>query len=484
MQTPVGTRPGHLGHGPCDARLDMAAPKLSTFKCPNCSAPLQIPPHETDIRCHYCGNPVHVERTKAPTMAMGPRPTNTVYLDPNAGKAVGWIIALSVGLPILIPLVIGLIALVGTAVHGRVMSLPTTCDANDSITISGKTFNGTGPVVVAGVNCKITIKDSHLKSDVVVKGGQNLELTIVNSTLEGSVAAIDLADVNSKLDISGKSEIKGKEGIRGGLNVEIHVKDSKITGEENGIVTKQNLKLIGTNVEISGTTAGIDGGNGADIELHQSKVTSPGVAVTGGINLDIDAEATTLDGGDTTVKGGVNLKLKLSKKSQVTSKKGTPVEGDTNLEITMDDSTIDGADTAVHGASNFHLTATKKSRVHANGTVLETETNPELVLDDSSVEGGDIGLEARLNAKVKVVKGARIYGNKIAIDAHQNMEIDLQGGTIESKGVAVQATFNSEVRAKKGTIKGGTAAFSFERRPNTFEVADTTITGPQKMGAN
>ncbi|MDB4998069.1 MAG: hypothetical protein JWM74_5501 [Myxococcaceae bacterium] len=462
----------------------MAAPKLSSFKCPTCSAPMQVRPDVSDLTCNYCGNSVHVERDKAAFTRMGASRGNTVYVNPNAGKQLVWIIVLTTVLPILIPIGIGVAALGKSLVGSRVMSLPATCDANEEMTISGKTFDGKGPVIIAGINCKITIKDSHLKSDIVVKGGQNLELKIINSTLEGSDAAIDLEEVNTKIDISEKSEIKGKDAIRAtNHNLEMTVKDSKIVGVDNGIIAKQGFKMKATNVEISGKVTAVDSGDNPELELHQVKITSAGTAVTANNNLKIEADGSSIDGGEVAVHAKYNFKGNLKKKSSIVSKKGIAVEADSNVEITLDDSTLDGGEVALRGPSNLHLKVAKKSRVHATGTAVEGDSNPEVTVDDGIIEGGDVAVTSKVNGKIKVVKGGRITAAKIAIDGKQNLEIDVQGGTIDSPGVAIAGTFNTQVRLKKGTVTGGTAAFAFDRKPNVLDVSpDSVVTGAQKIG--
>jgi hypothetical protein len=445
---------------------------------------MQVRPDVSDLTCTYCGNAVHVERDKAAFTRMGPSRGNTVYVNPNAGKQLVWIIVLTTVLPILIPIGIGVAALGKSVLGSRIMSLPATCENNGEMTVTGKTFDGKGPVITAGINCKITIKDCHFKSDVVVKGGQNLELKIINSTLEGSDAAIDLEEVNTKIEISEKSEIKGKDGIRAtNHNLEVSIKDSKIVGVDNGIAAKQGFKLKATNVEISGKLSAIEGGDNPELELHQVKLTSAGTAVIANNNLKIDADGSTIDGGEVGVHAKYNFKGNLKKKSSIVSKKGTAVDADSNVEITLDDSSLDGGEAALHGPSNLHLKVTKKSRVHATGTVVEGESNPEVLVDDGIIEGGDTAITSSVNGKIKVVKGGRITATKLAIDGKQNLEVDVQGGTIDSPGVAIAASFNTEIRMKKGTIKGGTAAFSFDRKPNVLDLGpEAVVTGAQKFG--
>src|SRR3954469_5246358 len=82
--------------------------KLSAQQCPQCSAPLEIGKSDTDVKCHYCGNTIFVERAKAPDPALQQPRAHTVYIDPRAGRVVSRIVWLAFALPLLVPLLVTL----------------------------------------------------------------------------------------------------------------------------------------------------------------------------------------------------------------------------------------------------------------------------------------------------------------------------------------------------------------------------------------
>src|SRR4051794_37701767 len=122
--------------------------KLSAQQCPQCSAPLDIGKTDTQVKCHYCGNTISVERAKAPESAVQlPRP-HTVYIDPRAGRVVSRILWLTFAIPVLLPLSITLGPwLVRRAKSAAGASFPATCSLNEELEISGATFSGPGTLI-------------------------------------------------------------------------------------------------------------------------------------------------------------------------------------------------------------------------------------------------------------------------------------------------------------------------------------------------
>jgi DNA-directed RNA polymerase subunit RPC12/RpoP len=415
----------------------MAPPKLSALKCPTCSAPLQVAPEQSDIRCQYCGNAIHIERQKAPTPGTVHVPANTVYLDPNAGKMVGRIILFSVLLPVAIPIVIALVSVGRSVTKSHVVSFPVVCGTNEEITISGKTFEGKG-TLITGDNCKLTIKDSTLKGDVVVKASGGIsDLKIINSKLEGATAAIEL-DGNTKVKISGKSEIKSPEvAINGKSNLNLTIEDSKVEGGEVAIKGTSSVDLVATKAQLLGKDAAIVLEGNGEITLKESTLkASEGAAITCGSNAKVTAEGSTVTG-ETAIKGESSLEMKLS----------------------------------------------KKSALKATGTAIETSSNCELEIEDSTVDSDDTAIHTTSNCKVKITKGGRVTGKSIGFDGTSNNDFVLQSGTLESGGTAIVGTSNIDIDAKKSTIKGGQNAFLLDSRPSKLAVVETQVLGAQVFDA-
>jgi hypothetical protein len=101
-----------------------------------------------------------------------------------------------------------------------VTSFPATCANNEELLVTGQTFTGKGTLIEAGPNCKLTIRDSTLKADVIVETKGNAELTITNSKLEGQEEALLLAN-HAKVTI--------------GANLELTVDDSVVESQRSGV---------------------------------------------------------------------------------------------------------------------------------------------------------------------------------------------------------------------------------------------------------
>jgi hypothetical protein len=424
----------------------MAVPKVTSLKCPSCSAPIQVPPNVSDIQCYYCRAPVHIERTKPPAHAPQFVIPNTVYIDPNVGKNVGAALAASVLPPLVLTLVIGGVSAFaalrgssgssgfGASGPRKVTSFPATCASNEELLVTGQTFAGKGTLIEAGLNCKLTIKDSTLKGDVVVEAKGNAQLTITNSKLEGQEEALLLAN-NAKVKIADKSEIVGAgTGIEGKMNIDLTVDDSKIRGGTSAIHSGNGLTLRATGAEIAAKRHALDLDLNADLNLRQTTVKAEEEAILATYNLKLDMDGSTVEG-STGLKSGVNPKLKV----------------------------------------------TKKSRLAGSDAAIDVESNLELTVDDSLVESKDVAVRAATNTKVNVVKQGKIKGGNAGISAGINTEIRMNEGTIESGGNAIEAKFNTEIDARRSTISGGKNAFAFERKPSALRLTETKVTGAQNF---
>jgi DNA-directed RNA polymerase subunit RPC12/RpoP len=408
------------------------ADKLTANKCANCHAPLTVAPDATVVRCQYCGNTMQVERAKPKVTRMaGPPPTNVIYVAPvRSGMATLMIVAFSI-----VPVLIAVGSVAFSSLRGHFVSLPATCAINESITISGKTFDGPGTAITAETNCKIKIKDSKIKADTIVEGKLNVEITLENSTLEAKKTAIVL-EHNGKVKLSGKSSVSGAEnGIEGSYNLEVAVEDSKLSGGESGVKGDSGLKVKAKNGTISGKDSAVACESNGTVTVEAGGVlTSEAAAVRNKSSLTLEVEGGSVDGGEVAVSSESNPKIKVTKKGKVTSAKGNAIEGGSNMDLTVDDGTVEAGDTAVKASSN---------------------------------------------GKVKVVKGGRIKGGSVGIDSQSNFELTMQSGTVESPGVAVQSKSNARIDARKSTITGGQNAFLMEREPSSMSLTETNVTGPQ-----
>lgn len=427
--------------------------KVTAKNCPKCGAPLALQRGVSDLQCQYCGTVVHVEWDKKPPANPQPQQMATIYVAPSMPAFVPVLIALGVLLPIggsLFAFLMSGVTSVATNAAANAFnaagvqapgvltkSLPATCGMNQEINIVGQKFEGPGPLITADINCKVRIKDSTLKSDVVVLAKNLVEVTVENSTLEGKEAAVKLS-MNSKLFGKKKSVFKGEEAaVVAGVNSEITLDDSSIQGGEAGVQGDSNLKLSGTKSTISGKDYG----------------------VRAGVNLGIDGKELTVRGSRAAIEGNVNLKLEL---------RGGLVEGDE-------------AGVRMKGP-NAEIKLTKAAAIKGREAALKTESNLELDMEDATIEGAEIGIDTGVNPKLHLGPKAKVKGKRIAMKVGINLELDMRGASIESDQVGVCAPFNVEIQARDSTIKG-VDAFRFERKPNELELVGTNVTGKQRFDA-
>jgi LSD1 subclass zinc finger protein len=423
--------------------------KVVAQNCPKCGAPLQLQKGMNDVQCQYCGTVVHVEwGKKAPTEPQ-PQQMATVYVAPTMPAFVPILIALGVLIPIggslFAFLASGVTSVATNAINAAgvetpsvlAKSLPATCGLNQEIQIVGQKFEGPGPLITGEINCKVKIKDSTLKSDIVVLAKNLVEVTIENSTIEGKEAAVKLA-MNSKLFGKKKAVIRGEEAaVQAGINSEVTLDDASIEGGEAGIQGDSNLKVFGTKGKISGKDYGIRSGT----------------------NLEIQGKELVVKGDRAAVEGQVNLKLDM---------RGGQIIGD---------------EAGIHmKGPNAEIKLSKAAGIKGREAAIKTESNLELEMEDSTIEGAEVGIDSGVNPKLTLGPKSRITGKRVAMKLGINLELDMRGATVESDGVAICSPFNTKIQARESTIRG-VDAFRFERKPDELELVTTNVTGKQRFDA-
>lgn len=416
--------------------------KLTSKKCPNCGAPLVLNPGSNDVTCQYCGNVIHVEWGKKPPVA---QPPLTVYVKPKTGCLPAWI-TIGTLVPLAVPLALAFgpklknVATEVAAEAGMVkQSFPVECGLNQEVSIVGQTFEGTGTLITGDVNCKIKIKDSKLKGDIVVLAKNLVEINVENSTLEGKEAAVKLG-MNSKLFATKGSVLKGDEmGISGGINSEVGLTNSSVQGGSSGVRSDVNFKLQASNARISGSEYGIRANSNLSIDGRELSISGGRVALESEVNLKLELRGGLFEGGEAAVRmKGPNANLKLSQKARLTARENA----------------------------------------------LDTQTNLELEMEDAMIDGGEMGIQTGVNPKLSLGKNARIVGKKVGVKAGVNLEIRMRGASIESESVGICAPFNIEISARESVIRGNREAFRFQRRPQELTLESTTVGGKQVFNAD
>lgn len=331
------------------------------------------------------------------------------------------------------------VSLAGTGITlGGNENFPMTCGMNQQLTIEGRKFEGTGTLITGEINCKIKIKDSTLKGDVVVAAKNLVEVTVENSTLEGKQTAVKL-EMNSKLDAKKQTHLKAEEtGLEGGINSQVSLDDSSIEGGEVGVKADTNFKLRANKSRISGKEYAIRASNNLELEGKELTLTGGRVALDGEVNLKADLRGGALEGGEAAVHmSGPNASLKLS----------------------------------------------RAARLSARETALKVGSNLELEMDEALIDGGEIGIDSEVNPKLTLGPKARVHGKQIALKAGVNLELQMRSATLESEAVALCAPFNVEISARESVIRGGSDAFRLQRKPNELSLTGTTVTGNQQFSA-
>jgi hypothetical protein len=409
---------------------------LKEHRCPSCHAPLPVGPQDASVTCRYCGNTITIERAKPPKIPSPTPPLQPVLYVPPRSTSVAPVLG---AIAFLVVAVGGISALRLGASH--LVTFPATCPVNGTLTISGKTFKGTGTVIEAGANCTVTIERSTLDSDgPIVKGGGNLTLKIVGSTLTSKTEALEL-DANAKVRIEGDSRIQGHDAaLKADANLRLSVERSVLSSDRATIDVAPNAEMTFASSEITSNDEAI-------VTKSNAKIVAKGLVIKAketGIRFDssngeLDARNTTITAGGSSIRAEFGADLKLSDACSLTSER--------------------------------------------NDAILASGSNTKLRMSDSKVQGKLTGARLGVNAKVQLQRNASIVGEQAALSADSNLELTVDGATIKSSGVAVQGSSNARIRVLAGSTVQGTPAFRFPSMPAYFDAADGTVTGERQFSS-
>lgn len=419
--------------------------------CPTCGAPLPLKRGVSDVTCTYCNNSIHIEWAKRPPPDADPR---TVYVPPQTNAApllVGVLLTGVVGIGIAAatinaatstssPVVLGVDKLQNVVGGGsEVSDFPVSCGLNQQLTIVDRTFEGPGPLITGNVNCKILIKNSTLKSDVIVLAKNLTGVTIENSTLEASRVAVEM-EMNASVVAKAKSRLVGKE-------------------------------------------AALDSGPNGKLRLEDSTIEGGEVGVMAGLNFELDARNSKLTGSEAAIKGSSNLSVRARDSSLSGKRNGIAAE--TNLVVELRGGAVDAREAAIATTGyNAKLTLTHGAKLSAKETAIRGGGNLELTMDDARIEAGEVGVAAKNNAHLDLRNGSRISGKRAAATLEHNARVSLRDSTLHSSaGTALCGSHNAEIEARKSKLEGKTA-LAFARKPRKLELVETTPTGKQNFGSN
>jgi hypothetical protein len=330
--------------------MNPSGPNMGANKCPGCGAKIDLPlpgPQATVFTCQYCEHRIPIPAAYVPPVQPYQPAQIQIHMPSfnanayrGASRVGAWIAILSV-----LPFLIIPIAIFGAQGGGctnlkiRFSSnpFPLVCGINEHLTIDGKTSEAKDTLIVMRVNCKIEIKNSKLKGPWIIKGEGNNEITLINSTLEGTKGVIDggdnvtinldhstlttkkgnaiVAEANPHLKIGNDSEIhSGGLAMEFGYNPEIEIDHSTIEGTEGGLATKGNLKLkMLDGSSIKSDQVAIAGGDNPTITIQDKSKVSGQTGITAGYNPDVTVKDASVKGKDAAFDFNGNTKLKLRK---------------------------------------------------------------------------------------------------------------------------------------------------------------------------
>jgi hypothetical protein len=216
---------------------------LQPMACPQCGAPVQLPPGQPTYTCPYCHRQfVAPVQHQQPQQQQGQGPTFIIVHGPGGyddddddddddydydhhhhhvaahvvASSVSWITWVIVSVVITV-LAGGGAAFAWFSKHSSIASSlvwdgsgPFNCTGNDHVNVKGVTaqFNA-GTAITVGGNCQFTCTDCTIKAPTAIEAGGNGQVTIVNGSIIGTEVLVD-ASANARVNISGNVTASGE----------------------------------------------------------------------------------------------------------------------------------------------------------------------------------------------------------------------------------------------------------------------------------
>ena len=413
-------------------------------------------------------------------------PSTTLYIDPEeiakAGRRVGCIIAGAIGVMVLLPAIIGVIAWGGGHVKSKVRPFPAECGHSEEIELSGD-WTGTGPVIAkADYGCKIHISNAKLKAPTLIKtSSAGVEITLENVTLETTETAIQ-GDSNLKVRLVNTTITStGDVAIKLGHNPVLDATASKINGKKAALDLEPNGKLTFKNgTEIRSEGIGIKTKSGMNIDAEGGRIEGGESAITATSGTKITAKNLVIDSKGETLRFTSGTMLDLTD-GAITSSGESAIESDGG-DFTLAGTKVQGVASAISGKNGLKLKASKKAALVATtGDCLDLTSNGKITLSDASLEGARYAIKSTVNLELKLSQGARITGKKGGVSTDSNLDIDATGATIDGgNGPGIDFDSGGKIQMQQGTLKG-TPAIKTTYKPNTLSLDGTKVEGEQQI---
>jgi len=328
--------------------------------CPSCGARVEAAPAEQAYvyTCRFCGAHVPIAplvkardpRAEIVRLALEMRSQQqnrdaaaapAIAAAKAAGRSVGCIVLVSTLLPILIPVGIFVVPWAMKTYAAHYGAFPIDVGVNESAEISDRTATSDDTMITVGVNGKLTLRRCKLKGAQIIKAASNAQVTIIDSTLEGS------------------------KGI--------------VSGTVNNVVSIQNSTLTSGEEIVEGTNVKVD-------VSKNSKLVAATVAFPIDNNGEIDVDHSEVDGKIAGIEIKNNGKVKLTG-SAVVKSDGTAVDLGNNGKLTVTSSRIESKTTAVHASFSLEGTLTGATLVGPRAS-LDVGTNARVIVAQSTLQGG------------------------------------------------------------------------------------------------
>lgn len=329
--------------------------------CPSCGARVEAAPAEQAYvyTCRFCGTHVSIEalpkqvdpRAEILRLALEARASAAndraaVATVRAAGSSVGCVIVGATLLPLLIPLFIFAGPWFMGYWNGHYGSFPMEVGTNGSMEIDDREATLDDTMITVGVNGKLTLRRCKLKGAQIVKASTNAQVTIIDSTLEGSKGIVS-GTVNNVVSIQNSTLTSGEEIVEGSNvkvdvskssklvaatvafpvdnNGEIAIDHSEVDGKVGGVEVKNNgkLRLTGSAIVKSDGTA-VDLWNNGRLTITSSRVESKTTAVHASNGLEGTLTSATLVGPREALDVGMNARVALSQSTLQGGKKQGP----------------------------------------------------------------------------------------------------------------------------------------------------------------
>jgi DNA-directed RNA polymerase subunit RPC12/RpoP len=247
------------------------------LECDYCGAPLDLIDTTRIATCSYCGRKSLVAALKTietrtppgwrpPPVWTPPRHVPAPSLPMAYHRPRARVSPLLPLLGVMIALAVGGVVVFGVA--GGAAMVPMldqavrwdgtstfVCAPNETVVLEGKTAKLDGAVIEAQSNCRLTLRKCRFAGAYAVRAGSNVEIVIEQSTLEGSVVAVETG-TNTTLRVRAASRLSGREaGVRTSHNAQIELLESTLVSDGTALASGSNAKLDFRSSELRGALA-------------------------------------------------------------------------------------------------------------------------------------------------------------------------------------------------------------------------------------